>query len=167
MIKPARASITVWTGLSLPFVERTGTKAHRHNEFRLPTLSKQRLAISVTSYPRFPSRVKVQVRSSRHIPLSTPWLHQGCDSPPQHRSPVRGRTAVPCPYEYEQHHEKKRMNRSRCVVRSSLDPVPSCRESRENLLLLQGTPEQPYPTPCSFPQSCPSHPTPNFPAWSR
>ena len=25
---------------------------------------------------------RFKVRGSRHLPLSTPWLHQGCDSPP-------------------------------------------------------------------------------------
>ena len=40
MIKPARASIAVRTGLALPLEERQGPKAHRHNELRLPTLPK-------------------------------------------------------------------------------------------------------------------------------
>ena len=47
--------------------------------------------------------VKVQVRGSRHFPLSTPRLHQGCDGPP-HR-PACGPMAGPCQYEYEQVHE--------------------------------------------------------------
>ena len=34
---------------------------------------------------RFPSPIKVQVRSGWHFNLSTPWLHQGCDRPPQPR----------------------------------------------------------------------------------
>ena len=80
MVKKARTGLTVWTGCALPFEERTGTKAHRNNEFRLPTFSKQRLIIAMPSYPRFPSPVKVQVRSSRHISLSTPRLHRGSDS---------------------------------------------------------------------------------------
>ena len=46
MAKPARVSFTVRTGLALPFEERLGTEAHRHNEPRIPTLSKQRLIIA-------------------------------------------------------------------------------------------------------------------------
>ena len=83
MAKAAQASFTVRTELVLPIEERLGPKAHRYNELRFPTLSKQRFTIAGPSYPRFPSPVKVQVRSSWHISLSTPCLHQDCDSPPQ------------------------------------------------------------------------------------
>ena len=34
------------------------------------------------THTRSPSPTKVQVRGSRHLLLSTPWLQQGCDSPP-------------------------------------------------------------------------------------
>ena len=62
---------------------------------------------------RSPSPVKVQVRGSRHLSHSTPWLHQGSDralqipaSSGQHRSPVFGLIAGPCPCAYEQGHEE-------------------------------------------------------------
>ena len=51
---------------------------------------------------RFPSPIRVQVRSSRRIPLSTPWLHQGATAQSREQCPappVRG------PEEYEQEHE--------------------------------------------------------------
>ena len=60
--------------------------------------------------PHFPNRASSSLcqptcdlgpRSSRHIPLSTPWLHQGCDCPQLSREqwpapPSSGPTAVPC-----------------------------------------------------------------------
>ena len=69
--KPARASITVRTGLAFPLQECMGPNSHRHDELRLPTPSKQRLIIAVPPHPRVPSPVKVQVRRCRHISLST------------------------------------------------------------------------------------------------
>ena len=70
MFKPTRASFTIQTGLAIPLEKRTGTKAHRHTEIRTPKGGSLSLC-----HPRFPSLVKVQVRSSRHIPLSTPRHH--------------------------------------------------------------------------------------------
>ena len=51
--------------------------------FSTPHTPKQRLFFAVPFYPRFPSPVQVQVRSSWHISRSTPWIYQGCGSPPQ------------------------------------------------------------------------------------
>ena len=112
IVKPARASFTDRTGLALPFQGPTGTKAHRNNELRLSTPPKQRLIIAMPPYTRAPSLIKVQVRSSGHIPSA----HQGSTrsaialhspaSSGQHRSPVRGPTPVPCPYEFEHWHEE-------------------------------------------------------------
>ena len=82
VIKPARARFPVRTGLAFPCERRPGTETHDTMGLRIPTLSNQRLITAVPPYPRFPSLVKVQVRSW-HIPLSTPWLHHGCESPPQ------------------------------------------------------------------------------------
>ena len=95
MAKIARAGFTVRTGLALQFEERPGTETHRHDKIRIPTLSKQRLIIAVPSYPRIPSLVKVQVRSSWHISLRTPRQHQECDSPPTLRLAVAS-TALQC-----------------------------------------------------------------------
>ena len=47
-----------------------------------PHHPKQWFVIAMPTNTRAPSPVKVQVRGSRHLSLSTPWLHQGCDSPP-------------------------------------------------------------------------------------
>ena len=135
MVKPARAGLTIPTGLAVRFEWRTVAKAERHNELRLPTLSKQRLIIAVPSHPRFPSPVKVQVRSSRHISLSSPWLHQRRDGPPhtskQWAAPLTSMRpdswALP-ERKYEQEHEEQWGHRPRCVVRSLLHPIPSCRE---------------------------------------
>ena len=82
MAKVARASITVRTGLALPFEERRGPKTHRDNELRAPRPPKQRLIIAVPTNSRVESPIKVQVRGSWNLPLSTPRLHKGCDSPP-------------------------------------------------------------------------------------
>ena len=80
--KAAQVEFIVRTGLAIPFEECTGAKAHRNNEFGLPTLSKPRLIIAVPTNTQAPSPVKVQVRGGWHLPLCTPRLHQGCDSPP-------------------------------------------------------------------------------------
>ena len=78
MAKVARVNITVWTGLALPFEERRGPKTHRDNELRAPISPKQRLIIAA----RVQSPIKVQVRGGGNLLLSTPRVHQGCDSPP-------------------------------------------------------------------------------------
>ena len=83
--KPARANFTVRTGLALPLEMCMRPKTHRNNELRSPNPPlpppKQRLIIAVPANTRVPSPVKVQVRGGRHLSLSTPRLHQGCDSP--------------------------------------------------------------------------------------
>ena len=140
MAKPARASITVWTGGALPFEERLGTKAHRDNELRLP----------VSSCPRIPSPVKVQVRSSWHIPLSTPWPHQGCDSPPQSSKPWPTPPAsswpdsCALPVRMWARTRRKQGDRPRCVTRSFLYLVSRCNKGRKYILSFRGTPEPPY-----------------------
>ena len=53
-------------------------KLTENNEFGITVLSKQRFVITVPTNTRVPSPVKVQVRGGRHLPLSTPRLHQGC-----------------------------------------------------------------------------------------
>ena len=75
MIKPARTGFTMQARLALPFEKRTGTKAHRHIELRLPTLPKQGLIIAVGAYTRVPFVVKAQVCGT--------MTSSGCDSPPQ------------------------------------------------------------------------------------
>ena len=47
------------------------------------------------------------------------------------------------------------MNRPRCVVRSSLNPISSCRETRK---------KKPFPARHSGKTKCPSYPTPDLPA---
>ena len=133
MTKPARARCTVRTGLALPFEGRTGTNAHRTMSFASPHY--RHATPNASSFPE-----KVEVRGSRHISLSTPWPHQECDSPPevqqskdQHRSPVCGPTAVPCPNEYEQRHEESgKLPTMLSGDDPFYDPVSSCRQSDEN-----------------------------------
>ena len=80
MAKTALASFTVRTGLAHPFEDCRAAETHRNTELRIPTLSKQRLTIAVPSYPRCPFPVKVQVRSSWHIPprhtMASSWVRQ-------------------------------------------------------------------------------------------
>ena len=75
MAKPAQVSFIIRTGLTPPSEDCGAAKTHRHNELGIPTLSKQRFVIAVPTHTRSPSPMKVQVRSSRHVPLSTPGLH--------------------------------------------------------------------------------------------
>ena len=82
MAKPAQVTFTIRTGLTSPSEKCRAAKTHRYNELGITTLSKQRFVIAVPSHTRFISPMKVQVRGSRHLPFSTPGLHQGCDSPP-------------------------------------------------------------------------------------
>ena len=73
MAKAAQASFTVRTGLALPFEKALRVpKLTETMSFDSQRSPKQRLIIAVPSYPRFPSPVKVQVRSRWHVPLSTP-----------------------------------------------------------------------------------------------
>ena len=112
MVKPARAAFIKRTGLTPPSEKCKGTKTHCDNEFGIPTLSKQRFVVAMPTNTRFPSPVKVQVRGG----WPSPSAHQGCirgaialhtpASSGQHRFPVCGPIAGPCPYAYEQVHEE-------------------------------------------------------------
>ena len=175
MIKPARANITIRTGLALPFEKRPLPKTHRHNELRLSTLPKKWLIIAVPSCVRCPCLVRGQVRRSRRVSLGTPCMASpGVRLPSsvqravcQHRSPACGPTAGPCPYEYEQEHEKKQGDRPRCVVRSLPYPISHYRKGRNMILPFQGTPEPPYSRPGGFPQLGRTQRVPNLPARPR
>ena len=85
MSKPTRALLTVQAGLAPPFEKNWSAKAYRNNKLVHSRPPKQRLIIAVPIHPRITSPIKVQIRSRRHFPLSTPWLHQGSDGPPQPR----------------------------------------------------------------------------------
>ena len=106
MAKRDEVSFIVRTGLTPPSEKCRATKTHRNNEFGITTFSKQRFVVALPTHTRFPSPVKVQVRGGRHgfitgaIALHTPA------SSGQHRSPVCGPIAGPCPYAYEQVHEE-------------------------------------------------------------
>ena len=90
--------------------------------------------IAVPTNTRIPSPVPVQVRGSRHLLLSTPWLHQGAialhtpASSGQHRPPyaeappVRMRTGT----------QGTTGNRPRCVVRSLPYPVHRAHKHRKH-----------------------------------
>ena len=146
------------------------------DELGITVLSKQRFVITVPTNTRVPSPVKVQVRGGRHLPLSTPRLHQGCDGPPHTfkqwpaplssvwpysgAPPVRIRTGA----------QGITGDRPRCVVRPLLYPVSNCVKGRKKILPLKGTPEQPYTSPTCFPQLWPTQHVPNYstsPRWLK
>ena len=77
--------VTMAKTAQVSFIARTARRAaktHRNNEFGITAPPKQRFVIAMPTNTRAPSPGKVQVRGSWHFPLSTPGLHQGCDSPP-------------------------------------------------------------------------------------
>ena len=80
--KQNEVSFIVRTRLTPPSERYRAAKTHGNNELGITTLSKQRFVVAMPTHTRLPSPVKVQVRGGRHLPLSTPWLHQGFDSPP-------------------------------------------------------------------------------------
>ena len=80
--KTAQVSFIIRTGQTPPSEDCAAAKTHRNDELRLTALPKQRFVIAVPTHTRIPSPVKVQVRGGWHLSLSTPRLHQGCDSPP-------------------------------------------------------------------------------------
>ena len=82
MAETAQVSLIIRTGPTPPSEDYGATKTHRNDEFGITVLSKQRFVITVPTNTRVPSLVKVQVRGGRHLLLSTPRLHQGCDGPP-------------------------------------------------------------------------------------
>ena len=115
MAKPTQVSFIIRTGLTPPPEDCRATKTHRNNELGITTFSKQRFVIAVPTHARSPSPIKVQVHRVRHFPLSTPRPHYlirgaiALDTPAssgQHRCPVHGPLAGPCPYAYEQVHEE-------------------------------------------------------------
>ena len=75
MAETAQVSLIIRTGPTPPSEDCGATKTHRNDELGITVLSKQRFAIAVPSYARVPSPIKVQVRGSRHPPLSTPRPH--------------------------------------------------------------------------------------------
>ena len=82
MAKTAQVSFTVRTGLALPLEDSMGAEVYRHNKLLSPSPPN-----NGSSSPCHPTRdchppVKVQVRGGSSVPLSTPWFHQGSDSPP-------------------------------------------------------------------------------------
>ena len=85
MAKPTRALTTVQAGPAPPFEKNRSTQTYRNNKLMHSRPPKQWFIIAVPINSRSSSPIKVQIRSRRHIPLSTPRLHQGCDSPPQTR----------------------------------------------------------------------------------
>ena len=85
MTKPTRAFTTVQAGPAPPFEKNRRTQTYRNNKLMHSRPPKQRFIIAMPVNPRITSPIKVQVRSRRHFPLSTPRPHQGCDSPPQPR----------------------------------------------------------------------------------
>ena len=82
MAETAQVSLIIRTGPTPPPEDCGAAKTHRNDELGITTLSKQRFVVAMPTHTRIPSPIKVQVRSGWNLPLSTPWLHQGCDSPP-------------------------------------------------------------------------------------
>ena len=161
MAETAQVSLIIRTGPTPPSEDYGPTKTHRNDEFGLTTFPKQRFVIAVPPNTRVPSPVKDQVRGGRHLPLSTPRLHQECDGPP-HTSkqwpavlssvcpdsgafPVRIRTSA----------RGITRDRPRCVVRPLPHPVSNCVKGRKKIPPLEGTPE------------CPAQHDPNNSAWPR
>ena len=169
----AQVPLIIRTGPTPPSEDFGATKTHRNNEFGIPTLSKQRFVITVPTNTRVPSPIKVQVRSGWHLLLSTPRLHQGCDSPPHTGKqwpaplssvrpdsgalPVRIRTSA----------WGITGDRRRCVVRPLPHPVSNCVKGRTKILPLEGTPEHPCPRPFCFLQLGPAQHVPNYSARPR
>ena len=82
MAKAAQVSLIIRTGPTPPSEDSGAAKTHRNDELGITVLSKQRFVIAVPTNTRPPFPLKVKVRGSRHLSLSTPRLHQGSDSPP-------------------------------------------------------------------------------------
>ena len=82
MTETAQVSFIIRTGPTLPSEDCGAANTHRNDELGFTKLSKQKFVIAMPPNTRIPSPIKVQVRGGRHLPLSTPRLHQGCDGPP-------------------------------------------------------------------------------------
>ena len=93
------------------------------------------------THTRVPSPIKVQVRGSRHLPLSTPRLHQGSDSPPHtgQQWPAPLSSVWPqsgaLPARIRTRTRGITRDRPRCAVRSLLYPVSRCAKGRKILPL--------------------------------
>ena len=133
MAKPARAGFTVRSALALPFEERTGTKAHQNNELSITALPKQRLLIAMPCHMRFLLWQRFKFAAVRTSLLSTPWLHQGCDSPPQPRKQAPRNMARYLRLAHTNMDKDKERGRYRpkCAVRAFTFPTPSLCKSRQ------------------------------------
>ena len=140
MTTTAQVSFTVRTGLALPSEDGLGAEAYRCYKLLHSRFPKWWLIIAVPSHTRLPSPVKVQVRGGRHLPFSTPWLHQGAialhtpASSGQHRSP---------------------------------HPVYCSTENRKDFLSREDTQKPPQPRPFCFLHLGPPYPRSNFTARLR
>ena len=141
MAKAAQVSFIIRTGLTSPSEDCRAAKTYTNNELAITTPPpKQRFVIAVPTNTRVPSPIKVEVRGSWHLLLSTPWLHQGAiafhklASSGQHRFAVCGPTAGPCPYAHEQVHDEPQGTDHAVWVRSLLTPVSCCAEGRKKIL---------------------------------
>ena len=164
MVKPARAIFIGRTGLTPPSEDcEICQDSLISMSLASPHFSKQKIRRrGANLHTRMPSPTKVQVRGSWHLTLSTPWLHQVCDSPPHTGKqwptplsstwpdsgalPVRVRTSA----------RGTTRDRPRCVVRPLLYPVSNCVKGRKRFSALEGTTEQPYPRPVCFLQQGPA-----------
>ena len=81
---------------------------------------------------------------------------QSPDSSGQHRPPVCGPTAVPCPHEYEQKHEESEGTDHVVCYDPLLTQSPAAERAEKNRSL-QGTPEKLHPRHCSFPPPFSQH----------
>ena len=94
--------------------------------------------------------------SGVRLPLHTP-ANSG-----QHRSPVCGPIAGPCPYAYEQEHEELLGTAHAVRYDPFLSQSSCCVKERKKIPSLKGTPEQPYPRLICFLQFGPAQPVPNL-----
>ena len=136
--------------------ERTGTKAHRHNELHLPTLSKQVLIIAVPSHPRRPSFAAVGTSPSAHhgfirgaIALHTPA------SSGQHRFPVCGPIAGPCRKCTSKNTKKVRVSTTLCGTIPSFLSLQLQREPTIHPSPARHSGKKTNPRTCCFPRWCP------------
>ena len=157
MVKAAKVSFIVRTGLTPPSEKRRAAKTHGNNELGITTFSKQRFVIAMPTNTRIPSPTKVQVRGSWHIPSAHQGFIRGAialhtpASSGQHRSPVRGPSAGPRPYAYEQDHKELQETAHAVWYDPLLSQSPAtAREEKDSSL--EGHHEQPYPRPNCFPQ---------------
>ena len=144
MAETAQVSLIIRTGPTPPSEDSGATKTHRNDELGITVLSKQRFVIAVPTNTRPPSPVKVQVRGGRHVPLSTPRLHQGCDGPPytskQWPAPLSSvwpKSGAP-PVRIRTGAQGITGDHPRCVVRQLPYPVSNCVKGRKKYSSLGG-----------------------------